>query len=62
MRTEKKVIDFRGKVVPLVFVRDIFQVTDAPLEEDFYSLVIIQKGEKLPASWSTLSLDSTTLF
>lgn len=43
----QKVIDFRGKVVPLVFLDEIF---DAPLkneEQDFYSLVIVHKGEKV---------------
>lgn len=43
----QKVIDFRGKVVPLVFLDEIF---DSPLkseEKDFYSLVIVHKGEKV---------------
>lgn len=44
----QKVIDFRGKVVPLVFLKDIFEV---PMKEEsddeFYSLVIIHKGEKI---------------
>ncbi len=43
----QKVIDFRGKVVPLVFLRDIFEVPGGEVEEDFYSLVIIHKGEKV---------------
>ncbi|WP_370873652.1 chemotaxis protein CheW [Alkalicoccobacillus murimartini] len=42
----QKVIDFRGKVVPLVFLRDVFDTTRVDLDEDFYSLVIIQKGDK----------------
>uniref|UniRef100_UPI0023601F06 chemotaxis protein CheW n=1 Tax=Alkalicoccobacillus gibsonii TaxID=79881 RepID=UPI0023601F06 len=43
----QKVIDFRGKVVPLVFLRDVFNTPITELDEDFYSLVIIQKGEQI---------------
>ncbi|WP_368506075.1 chemotaxis protein CheW [Alkalihalophilus sp. As8PL] len=43
----QKVIDFRGKVVPLVFLKDIFEVPGDPQKEDFYSLVIINKGDKV---------------
>ncbi|MDY0405869.1 chemotaxis protein CheA [Virgibacillus sp. 179-BFC.A HS] len=45
---QKKVIDFRGSVVPLVFLKDIFHVPaqEAP-ETDFLSVVIIKKGEKM---------------
>ncbi|WP_100404947.1 chemotaxis protein CheA [Bacillus solitudinis] len=43
----QKVIDFRGKVVPLVFLRDIFNVPGEREEEEFYSLVIIHKGDKV---------------
>ncbi|MDV2885751.1 chemotaxis protein CheA [Alkalihalophilus pseudofirmus] len=43
----QKVIDFRGKVVPLVFLKDIFEVPGEPQTEDFYSLVIINKGDKV---------------
>ncbi|WP_158735980.1 chemotaxis protein CheA [Alteribacillus sp. YIM 98480] len=46
----QKVIDFRGKVVPLVFLHEIFQVPAKDKDEtdnDFYSLVIINKGEKV---------------
>ncbi|MEY8751656.1 chemotaxis protein CheW [Alkalicoccobacillus gibsonii] len=43
----QKVIDFRGKVVPLVFLRDVFNTSITELDEDFYSLVIIQKGEQI---------------
>ncbi len=43
----KKVIDFRGKVVPLVFLQDIFDVPGEQEEENFYSLVIINKGDKV---------------
>lgn len=45
----QKVIDFRGKVVPLVFLKDIFEVPSVTekTEEEFYSLVIVHKGEKI---------------
>ncbi|MCM2675126.1 chemotaxis protein CheA [Shouchella plakortidis] len=42
----QKVIDFRGKVVPLVFLRDVFDTPKIDSGEDFYSLVIIQKGDQ----------------
>ncbi|MCE4048291.1 MULTISPECIES: chemotaxis protein CheA [Bacillaceae] len=41
------VIDFRGKVVPLLFLKDIFEVPVTKEEEEFYSVVIVRKGEKL---------------
>ncbi|MBE4908709.1 chemotaxis protein CheA [Bacillus luteolus] len=43
----QKVIDFRGKVVPLVFLKDIFEVPSAKVEDDFFSVVIVRKGEKM---------------
>ncbi|MFC0557755.1 chemotaxis protein CheA [Halalkalibacter alkalisediminis] len=43
----QKVIDFRGKVVPLVFLNDIFEVPKEQSEEEFYSLVIVHKGDKV---------------
>ncbi|KYG32342.1 chemotaxis protein CheA [Alkalihalobacillus trypoxylicola] len=43
----QKVIDFRGKVVPLVFLKDVFEVPNARDHDEFYSLVIIQKGNKV---------------
>ncbi|MDQ0298722.1 two-component system chemotaxis sensor kinase CheA [Salibacterium salarium] len=44
----QKVIDFRGKVVPLVFLNDIFDVpAKNENENDFYSLVIVSKGDKI---------------
>ncbi|WP_445488766.1 chemotaxis protein CheW [Niallia sp. 03133] len=41
------VIDFRGKVVPLLFLKDIFEVPIMNEEDEFYSIVIVRKGEKL---------------
>ena len=44
----QKVIDFRGKVVPLVFLDEIFEVPRPQVkEDDFHSVVIVRKGEKL---------------
>ena len=44
----QKVIDFRGKVVPLVFLEDIFEVPRTEIQdEEFRSVVIVRKGEKL---------------
>ncbi|QOR68578.1 chemotaxis protein CheA [Cytobacillus suaedae] len=43
----QKVIDFRGKVVPLVFLKDIFEVPSTKAEDDFFSVVIVRKGEKM---------------
>ncbi len=43
----QKVIDFRGKVVPLLFLKDIFDVPVSKEEEDFLSVVIVRKGEKM---------------
>jgi len=45
----KQVIDFRGKIVPLVFLKDLFSV---PLENDkadaeYLSIVVVKKGERL---------------
>ncbi|MFC4184581.1 chemotaxis protein CheA [Saccharococcus thermophilus] len=43
----QQVIDFRGKVVPLVFLKDIFEVPAAAEEEEAISVVIVRKGEKM---------------
>ena len=44
----QKVIDFRGKVVPLVFLEEVFEVPRTELTDDeFHSVVIVRKGEKL---------------
>ncbi|MEN1966854.1 chemotaxis protein CheA [Lentibacillus sp. N15] len=42
----KKVIDFRGKVIPLVFLKDIFATKGAEASE-YESIVIVRKGDKL---------------
>ncbi|MGP7817484.1 chemotaxis protein CheW [Niallia sp. 01092] len=41
------VIDFRGKVVPLLFLKEIFEVPLTRDEDEFYSVIIVRKGDKL---------------
>lgn len=43
----QKVIDFRGKVVPLIFLKEVFDIAEETFEDEYYSLVIIYKGEKV---------------
>ncbi|WP_077211541.1 chemotaxis protein CheA [Bacillus dakarensis] len=43
----QRVIDFRGKVVPLLFLKDIFEVPCQETEDHFYSVVIVRKGDKM---------------
>lgn len=44
----QKVIDFRGKVVPLIFLEEIFEVPrDEQNDDGFHSVVIVRKGDKL---------------
>lgn len=43
----QKVIDFRGKVVPLLFLKDIFEVPAVEEDDDFFSVVIVRKGDKM---------------
>ncbi|WP_090927119.1 chemotaxis protein CheA [Salibacterium qingdaonense] len=45
----QKVIDFRGNVIPLVFLNEIFEVPDTETagEDEYYSLVIVSKGDKI---------------
>lgn len=43
----QKVIDFRGKVVPLLFLKDIFDVPAVNENSDFHSVVIVRKGDKM---------------
>ncbi|MFS0553069.1 chemotaxis protein CheW [Brevibacillus sp. 179-C9.3 HS] len=48
MAHRQKVIDFRGRVVPLVSLQDIFQVPDnGETTEDEVAVVIVRKGEKM---------------
>ena len=43
----QKVIDFRGKVVPLVFLEDVFEVPRESTKDEFHSVVLVRKGDKL---------------
>ena len=43
----QRVIDFRGKVVPLLFLEDVFEVPKDKVNEELYSVVIVRKGEKM---------------
>ncbi|WP_034760195.1 chemotaxis protein CheA [Rossellomorea vietnamensis] len=43
----QRVIDFRGKVVPLLFLEDVFEVPKHVKDEELYSVVIVRKGEKM---------------
>ncbi|QRG65476.1 chemotaxis protein CheA [Brevibacillus choshinensis] len=49
MAHRQKVIDFRGRVVPLVSLQDIFQVpaADSATDEDEVAVIIVRKGEKM---------------
>ncbi|GAB1529127.1 MULTISPECIES: chemotaxis protein CheW [Brevibacillus] len=48
MAHRQKVIDFRGRVVPLVSLQDIFQVPEnGETMEDEVAVVIVRKGEKM---------------
>ena len=40
-------IDFRGKVVPLLFLKDVFDVHEYKEGNEYYSLVIVRKGDKI---------------
>ncbi|RBP06796.1 chemotaxis protein CheA [Rossellomorea aquimaris] len=43
----QRVIDFRGKVVPLLFLEDVFEVPKDSKDEEHYSVVVVRKGEKM---------------
>jgi len=43
----KKVIDFRDKVVPLAFLNDIFSVPITESSTDYLSIVIVKRGDKI---------------
>ncbi|WP_044337382.1 chemotaxis protein CheA [Rossellomorea aquimaris] len=43
----QRVIDFRGKVVPLLFLEDVFDIPKDSTDEEFYSVVVVRKGEKM---------------
>lgn len=43
------VIDFRGKVVPLIDLTTFFDVPKTKEQDEYYSIVIVRKGEKMAA-------------
>lgn len=43
----KEVIDFRGHVVPLVHLNDVFGFDQQNNDSDYYSIVIVNKGDKM---------------
>lgn len=44
----QKVIDVRGRVVPLIFLEEIFEVPrENPVDDEYFSVVIVRKGDKL---------------
>ncbi|MDF2607705.1 MAG: chemotaxis protein CheA [Bacillales bacterium] len=43
----QKVIDFRGRVVPLIFLKEIFDVPRNASDDNLYSVIIVRKGDKL---------------
>ncbi|MFJ5622092.1 chemotaxis protein CheW [Peribacillus loiseleuriae] len=43
----QQVIDFRGKVLPLLFLKDIFEVPETIDEDEYYSVIIVRKGDKM---------------
>ncbi|MFJ8234341.1 chemotaxis protein CheW [Ureibacillus sp. NPDC094379] len=45
---KQQVIDFRGKIVPLIFLDEIFEVPrQQEVDDEFLSVVIVRKGDKL---------------
>ena len=43
----QEVIDFRGKIIPLVYLHSVFSIPISQKEEDFLSLVIVRNGDKI---------------
>ncbi|MCD7033760.1 chemotaxis protein CheA [Metabacillus sp. GX 13764] len=50
----QQVIDFRGKIVPLVFLNEVFEVPGEEKTDDLLSIIVVRKGEKTAA----LAVDS----
>ncbi|AOV08251.1 chemotaxis protein CheA [Sporosarcina ureilytica] len=46
----QRVIDFRGNIIPLLDLKEVFELTEEQAaDEDYQSVVIIRKGDKLAA-------------
>lgn len=43
----QKVIDFRGKVVPLLFLNELFEVPTEDVFDQYHSVIIVRKGDKM---------------
>lgn len=43
------VMDFRGKIIPLLYLKDLFQVPVSKDNDEYTSVVIVRKGEKIAA-------------
>ncbi|WP_041057529.1 chemotaxis protein CheA [Jeotgalibacillus campisalis] len=43
----QRVIDFRGKVVPLVFLNEVFNVPQVDRKDRVHSVIIVRKGDKM---------------
>ncbi len=46
---DQQVIDFRGKVVPLIRLKNVFEVPMNKVETEFSSVVLVRKGDKTAA-------------
>ncbi|MDX6152101.1 chemotaxis protein CheA [Marinococcus sp. PL1-022] len=47
---KRKMIDFRGNVIPVMFLEDVFEVpVEREWERENYSVVVVHKGEKMAA-------------
>lgn len=44
---QQQMIDFRGKMIPLISLRDVFNVPNAKVDDNAYPVVIIRKGDRL---------------
>ncbi|RFU68878.1 chemotaxis protein CheA [Bacillus sp. V59.32b] len=44
---DQQVIDFRGNVLPLLFLKDIFEVPVVEEDDEFFSVIIVRKGDKM---------------
>ena len=45
----QQVIDFRGKIVPLLFLKDVFDIPTSKEDDGLYSIVIVRKGDRMAA-------------
>lgn len=45
----QKVMDFRGKIIPVLYLKDLFDVPVTDENDEYTSVVIVRKGEKVAA-------------